>query len=189
MKEKDVRERVEMFLRSTVRTLVVPASMGLGLTLIGCSGSSSESRADAAADTPIRFDSAVDATIRLDAHLDTSIPLYSAVDAPIRLDTRLDTPIPFDSAMDTPIRLDTSADIRKWDGLPPVYAEYGVPFKLDTNRDYPEYRPDAPTDLTNSDSRPDNAPDASLVERWETQPSDASDVPSQDATIDSAVSD
>lgn len=45
MKESDVRERVQAFLRNTVRFVVVPASMGIGLALIGC-GSSDETPQD-----------------------------------------------------------------------------------------------------------------------------------------------
>jgi hypothetical protein len=36
MKEKEVRERIERFLKRTARNVVVPASMGLGLSLAGC---------------------------------------------------------------------------------------------------------------------------------------------------------
>ena len=35
MKEKDIRERIHTFLRDTVRHVVVPASMGIGLALVG----------------------------------------------------------------------------------------------------------------------------------------------------------
>jgi len=31
MREKDIRERIHIFLRDTVRYVVVPASMGIGL--------------------------------------------------------------------------------------------------------------------------------------------------------------
>jgi hypothetical protein len=36
MKEKEVRERIERFLKRTARNVVVPASLGLGLSLAGC---------------------------------------------------------------------------------------------------------------------------------------------------------
>jgi hypothetical protein len=36
MKEKELRERIEQFLRKTARNVVVPASMGLGLSVSGC---------------------------------------------------------------------------------------------------------------------------------------------------------
>jgi hypothetical protein len=39
MKEKDVRQGIESFLKRTVREMIVPASMGLGLALSGCMGS------------------------------------------------------------------------------------------------------------------------------------------------------
>lgn len=38
MKEKEIRERVEQFLKRTARNVVVPASLGLGLSLSGCEG-------------------------------------------------------------------------------------------------------------------------------------------------------
>jgi hypothetical protein len=36
MKEKELRERIEQFLRKTARNVVVPASVGLGLGVSGC---------------------------------------------------------------------------------------------------------------------------------------------------------
>lgn len=36
MKEKDIRDRIARFLQKTARTVVVPASMGLGLSAAGC---------------------------------------------------------------------------------------------------------------------------------------------------------
>ncbi len=36
MKEKELRERIEQFLRKTARNVVVPASVGLGLSVSGC---------------------------------------------------------------------------------------------------------------------------------------------------------
>jgi hypothetical protein len=50
MKENDVRERVQAFLKNTVRLVVVPASMGIGLALIGCSDSADDIRQDAGAE-------------------------------------------------------------------------------------------------------------------------------------------
>jgi hypothetical protein len=38
MKEKDIRDRINAFLRTRMQNLVVPASMGLGLALSGCGG-------------------------------------------------------------------------------------------------------------------------------------------------------
>ena len=37
MKEQDVRQRIESFLKRTAREVVIPVSMGLGLALTGCS--------------------------------------------------------------------------------------------------------------------------------------------------------
>jgi hypothetical protein len=36
MKEKEIRDRIEQFLRRTARTVVVPASVGLGLSVAAC---------------------------------------------------------------------------------------------------------------------------------------------------------
>jgi hypothetical protein len=36
MNEKEIRERIDRFLRKTARNLVVPASVSLGLLLSGC---------------------------------------------------------------------------------------------------------------------------------------------------------
>jgi len=52
MREKDVRERIRTFLRDTVRHVVVPASMGIGLALVGCGDTSLSLEPDASADTP-----------------------------------------------------------------------------------------------------------------------------------------
>jgi hypothetical protein len=46
MKENDVRERVQAFLKNTVRLVVVPASMGIGLALIGCGDSAISTQPD-----------------------------------------------------------------------------------------------------------------------------------------------
>jgi len=37
MKEQDVRQRIESFLKRTARELIIPASVGLSLGLSGCS--------------------------------------------------------------------------------------------------------------------------------------------------------
>ena len=51
MKEKDIRERIHIFLRDTVRYVVVPASMGIGLALVGCSDSGMNPSPDGSADS------------------------------------------------------------------------------------------------------------------------------------------
>jgi hypothetical protein len=60
MKEKEIRERVEQFLKRTARNVVVPASLGLGLSLSGCEGNALRARATDAgldlADTAITQD-------------------------------------------------------------------------------------------------------------------------------------
>lgn len=52
MKEADIRDRIAQFLKRTARTVVVPASMGLGLSSTGCEGHSLHGRAaDAGGDS------------------------------------------------------------------------------------------------------------------------------------------
>ena len=51
MKEKDIRERIHMFLRDTVRQVVVPASMGIGLALVGCNDTALNANQDGSADS------------------------------------------------------------------------------------------------------------------------------------------
>ena len=45
MNEKDIRDRIAQFLKKTARTVVVPASMGLGLSSAGCEGHSLHGKA------------------------------------------------------------------------------------------------------------------------------------------------
>jgi len=54
MREKDIRERIHIFLRDTVRHVVVPASMGIGLALVGCGDTSLNASQDGSADTSFR---------------------------------------------------------------------------------------------------------------------------------------
>jgi hypothetical protein len=51
MKEHEIRQRIEGFLKRTARELVVPASVGLGLALVGCDHTGIKVARDAAADT------------------------------------------------------------------------------------------------------------------------------------------
>jgi hypothetical protein len=44
MKEKEIRERVEQFLKRTARNVVMPASLGLGLSISGCEGNALRAR-------------------------------------------------------------------------------------------------------------------------------------------------
>jgi len=53
MKEKDIRERIHIFLRTRFGTWWFPASMGIGLALVGCSDSGLNSNQDGATDSSI----------------------------------------------------------------------------------------------------------------------------------------
>ena len=55
MKEKEIRERVEQFLKRTARNVVVPASLGLGLSLSGCEGNALRAGAADAGEIQIRL--------------------------------------------------------------------------------------------------------------------------------------
>ena len=50
MKEKDIREHINAYLRSRMQNLVVPASMGLGLMLGGCDTTALDSNPDGSGD-------------------------------------------------------------------------------------------------------------------------------------------
>jgi hypothetical protein len=51
MKEKDVRDRINAFLRNRLQNLVVPASMGIGLALGACDASALKANPDSSADS------------------------------------------------------------------------------------------------------------------------------------------
>jgi hypothetical protein len=53
MKEHEIRQRIEGFLKRTARELVVPASVGLGLALVGCDHTGIKLSRDAAAETAL----------------------------------------------------------------------------------------------------------------------------------------
>ncbi len=50
MREKDIRDRINAFLRTKLQNLVVPASMGIGLALGACDTSSLSANPDGSAD-------------------------------------------------------------------------------------------------------------------------------------------
>jgi hypothetical protein len=63
MNEKEIRERIERFLKKTARNVVVPASVGLGLSLSGCDSNALHARAaDAGRDVAAQSDVGADAT-------------------------------------------------------------------------------------------------------------------------------
>jgi hypothetical protein len=51
MTERDIRDHINAFLRTKLQTLLVPASMGLGLALGGCDSSSLHSNPDGSGNT------------------------------------------------------------------------------------------------------------------------------------------
>jgi hypothetical protein len=50
MKEKDIRDHINAFLRTKLQSLVVPASMGLGMMMAGCSDSPLSGNPDGSGD-------------------------------------------------------------------------------------------------------------------------------------------
>jgi hypothetical protein len=51
MKEKDIRDHINAFLKSKLQSLVVPASMGIGIALGGCSSEGLVTNHDGSADS------------------------------------------------------------------------------------------------------------------------------------------
>ena len=132
MKEKEIRERIERFLKRTAQTVVVPTTMGLGLSLSGCDGHSLRAgSADGGADTSAQVSDA--ATTPSDTALTLDLPpIYppylmisdmpdSAPEAKPDVESEAG-PGTLDAGSD---RRDTSADISA--PLPP-YLGPGQPF-------------------------------------------------------------
>jgi hypothetical protein len=132
MKETEVRERIEAFLKSTMRKTVIPASLGVGLSLVGCERSSSVPVYSAV----VREDAAVSSRDAADASADRLGLPDTKYMGPFPLDTNVERPFERDSA-------DASIDRL---GLPDT--KYMGPFPLDTNLDRPSERDsaDAPFD-------------------------------------------
>jgi hypothetical protein len=79
MKEKDIRDRIARFLQKTARTVVVPASMGLGLSAAGCDrhslyGKAADAGPDLVAQNP---DAATNAPDLADAATRADLPLIA----------------------------------------------------------------------------------------------------------------
>jgi hypothetical protein len=51
MNEKDIRDRIAQFLKKTARTVIVPASMGIGLSSTACNGNGLRKANDAGLDS------------------------------------------------------------------------------------------------------------------------------------------
>jgi hypothetical protein len=85
MREKDVRDRIARFLQKTARTVVVPASMGIGLAAAGCDRHSLHGRpADAGPDlvaqnpdTATNLPDLADAATTADAATKNDLPLMA----------------------------------------------------------------------------------------------------------------
>jgi hypothetical protein len=133
MKEREVRQRIESFLKRTARELVVPASVGLGLALSGCDHTGLKVARDAAADTAR---SASPDTILADATL-AKDSVANNLDLANQPDLRLP-----DASMPAP-------DARQAD-LPAQIVPYGVFIPPDAT--VPDTRADA--------GRPDAGTDA-----------------------------
>ena len=161
MTEKEIRERVERFLRRTAEAVVVPATMGLGMSQAGCDHHSLEAHsADAGAEVR-RSDTAVNSDLP-----DPLLP-YLVMMPPDAADSSSALPdtgpeakqdlgseaqseagTPIDAGDEAPARTDVSSDLPF---PPPPYL--APPPPPDPPSNLPDARPDTP------DARPD-APDA-----------------------------
>jgi hypothetical protein len=120
MKEKEIRERIERFLKRTAQTVVVPTTMGLGLSLSGCDGHSLRAgSADGGSDTSAQVSDA--ATTPSDTALALDLP-------PIYPPYLMISDMP-DSAPEAKPDVESEAGGGTLDAsLPPDAPVYGVSF-------------------------------------------------------------
>ena len=172
MTEKEIRERVEWFLKRTAQAVVVPATMGLGLSQAGCD---SHSLHPAATDAAGLADAAAEVQ-RPDAAVSSDLPQlhppYLLVPPPddaslspdlsdtgpeagrdAQSEVESEAGAQTDAATDAPARTDVNLDLPY---PPPPYLAPSPPdVRPDlpgTRLDLPDVRPDLP------DARPDAAP-------------------------------
>jgi hypothetical protein len=126
MKEHEIRQRIEGFLKRTARELVVPASVGLGLALVGCDHTGIKVARDAAADTALS--AAPDAIVA-----DATLARESAANVP-----DVANPRDFGINDDRP-----ALDAFKAD-LPNLMIPYGVYIRPDAGPDAPSADAAAP---------------------------------------------
>jgi hypothetical protein len=121
MKEKEIRDRIAQFLKKTARTVVVPASMGLGLSSAGCEGHSLHGKAaDAGPDLVAQKTDAV--AIAPDLADDASKNDLPQIMVPYLV------AMPQDAAIES--------------GLPEIYPLYGVAMSPDAiKNDLPQIYP------------------------------------------------
>jgi hypothetical protein len=76
MNEKDIRDRIGQFLKKTARTVVVPASMGLGLTSTACNSNGLPRARDAGLDSgAAQSDAAMVGPDQADAAIKYDLPM------------------------------------------------------------------------------------------------------------------
>jgi hypothetical protein len=139
LKEKEIRDRIQGFLKRTARTVVVPASVGLGLSAGACDRTALHGRSsDAGSDlAPLSSDAAVvspdvagaSPDLALGADLPELLPPYVVV---MIQDARPDLQ-PIDGAPDA--RPDAQPDLAS---PPPPYMDPPIP---DAGRDLPAVVP------------------------------------------------
>ncbi len=93
MKEKEVRARIEQFLRTTARNVVVPASLGFGLTASGCDSHALHTVVDAGRDVVAHVSDATVAPDLRDAASELSLPNPPYLAPPPPPDAANDLPI------------------------------------------------------------------------------------------------
>jgi hypothetical protein len=161
MNEKDIRDRIGQFLKKTARTVVVPASMGFGLSTTSCNGNGLKTVQDAGLDSAAtQADARTTGPDLADASIKEDLPLmmvpYLVAMAP---DAGLDTaPVP---DADRDVFPDAGTDI----SFPP--PPYLAPRYPDAATDIPSPPPpylappppDAATDGARADADKDATPD------------------------------
>jgi hypothetical protein len=147
MNEKDIRDRIGQFLKKTARTVVVPASMGLGLTSTACNSNGLARARDAGLDSAT-------------AQVDASVLGPDQADAALKYDLPM-MMVPYVVAMALDAAADQQADAvgqgtdADRDVVPDARADISFP--------PPPYLapppPDAATDMARGDATKDALPD------------------------------
>jgi hypothetical protein len=163
MTETEIRERIERFLKRTAEAVVVPATMGLGLSQVGCDHHSLEARPSDAGAEVQRSDSAVQSDVPdpilvylvlmpADAADLASAPPDAGPDGKrdAGADAESEAGASIDTAAEAPLRIDLGPELPM---PPPPYLAVlppdPPPAAPDARPDAPEARPDA------AETRPD----------------------------------
>jgi hypothetical protein len=135
LNEKEIRDRIEGFLKRTARTVVVPASMGLGFSGGACDGTAMHARVgDAAADLSTQPSDAL--VISSDAaDLGRDLPEMLLPYLVVMVDARVESQ-PVDSESDSDVSSDAQPDAQP-DALPDIGTPLPPYMAPDAGRDLP----------------------------------------------------